>query len=113
MPETLVPLAWPSLALLRVCLLPWLGTLQADAHTQLPEQGRFLQLQALSTADSGNYSCTARNAAGSTSVAFRVDIHSECGLPRPAHTPESDRCPTHSLCAPPQWRPPSSRDHPA
>uniref|UniRef100_A0A5G2Q6R4 Hemicentin-2 n=1 Tax=Sus scrofa TaxID=9823 RepID=A0A5G2Q6R4_PIG len=36
--------------------------------------GRFLQLQALSTADSGDYSCTARNAAGSTSVAFRVEI---------------------------------------
>ncbi|XP_057580791.1 hemicentin-2 [Hippopotamus amphibius kiboko] len=49
--------------------------LQADAHTQFPEQGRFLQLQALSTADSGNYSCTARNAAGSTSVAFRVEVH--------------------------------------
>nr|KAF6314649.1 hemicentin 2 [Myotis myotis] len=49
--------------------------LQADAHTQFPEQGRFLQLQALSTADSGNYSCTARNAAGSTSVAFHVEIH--------------------------------------
>ncbi|KAM5331532.1 hemicentin-2 [Glossophaga mutica] len=49
--------------------------LQADAHTQFREQGRFLQLQALSTADSGNYSCTAHNAAGSTSVAFRVDIH--------------------------------------
>uniref|UniRef100_A0A8C0DZX9 Hemicentin-2 n=1 Tax=Balaenoptera musculus TaxID=9771 RepID=A0A8C0DZX9_BALMU len=49
--------------------------LQADAHTQFPEQGRFLQLQALSTADSGNYSCTARNAAGSTSVAFHVEVH--------------------------------------
>ncbi|XP_036769471.2 hemicentin-2 isoform X1 [Manis pentadactyla] len=49
--------------------------LQADAHTQFPEQGRFLQLQALSTADSGDYSCIARNAAGSTSVAFRVEIH--------------------------------------
>ncbi|XP_058380273.1 hemicentin-2 [Diceros bicornis minor] len=49
--------------------------LQADAHTQFPEQGRYLQLQALSTADSGNYSCTAHNAAGSTSVAFRVEIH--------------------------------------
>ncbi|XP_046530474.1 hemicentin-2 isoform X1 [Equus quagga] len=49
--------------------------LQADAHTQFPEHGRFLQLQALSTADSGNYSCTAHNAAGSTSVAFRVEIH--------------------------------------
>ncbi|XP_008585904.1 PREDICTED: hemicentin-2-like, partial [Galeopterus variegatus] len=49
--------------------------LQADAHTQFPEQGRFLQLQALSTADGGDYSCTARNAAGSTSVAFRVRIH--------------------------------------
>ncbi|XP_076984267.1 hemicentin-2 [Tamandua tetradactyla] len=49
--------------------------LQADAHTQFPEQGRFLQLQALSTADGGNYSCTARSAAGSTSMAFRVAIH--------------------------------------
>ncbi|KAM9642204.1 hemicentin-2 [Trichechus inunguis] len=49
--------------------------LQADAHTQLLERGRFLQLQALSIADSGDYSCTARNAAGSTSVAFHVDIH--------------------------------------
>ncbi|XP_029776920.1 hemicentin-2, partial [Suricata suricatta] len=49
--------------------------LQADAHTQFPEQGRFLQLQALSVADGGDYSCTARNAAGSTSVAFRVEIH--------------------------------------
>ncbi|XP_032334547.1 hemicentin-2 isoform X3 [Camelus ferus] len=49
--------------------------LQADAHTQFPERGRFLQLQALSTADSGDYSCTARNAAGSTSLAFQVQIH--------------------------------------
>ncbi|KAM9207753.1 hemicentin-2 [Dugong dugon] len=49
--------------------------LQADAHTQFLERGRFLQLQALSIADSGDYSCTARNAAGSTSVAFHVDIH--------------------------------------
>ncbi|XP_039085354.1 hemicentin-2 [Hyaena hyaena] len=49
--------------------------LQADAHTQFPEQGRFLRLQALSTADGGDYSCTARNAAGSTSLAFRVEIH--------------------------------------
>ncbi|XP_012784766.2 hemicentin-2 [Ochotona princeps] len=49
--------------------------LQADAHTQFPEQGRFLQLLALTMADGGNYSCTARNAAGSTSVAFHVDIH--------------------------------------
>ncbi|XP_045626988.1 hemicentin-2 [Ursus americanus] len=49
--------------------------LQADAHTQFPEQGRFLQLQALSTADRGDYSCTAHNAAGSTSVAFSVEIH--------------------------------------
>uniref|UniRef100_A0A2K5KA06 Hemicentin-2 n=1 Tax=Colobus angolensis palliatus TaxID=336983 RepID=A0A2K5KA06_COLAP len=49
--------------------------LQEDVHTQFPERGRFLQLQALSTADSGDYSCTARNAAGSTSVAFHVEIH--------------------------------------
>ncbi|XP_047380794.1 hemicentin-2 [Sciurus carolinensis] len=49
--------------------------LQADAHTQFPEEGRFLQLQALSTADGGDYSCTAHNDAGSTSVAFRVEIH--------------------------------------
>uniref|UniRef100_A0A2K6K1Q6 Hemicentin-2 n=1 Tax=Rhinopithecus bieti TaxID=61621 RepID=A0A2K6K1Q6_RHIBE len=49
--------------------------LQEDAHTQFPERGRFLQLQALSTADSGDYSCIARNAAGSTSVAFHVEIH--------------------------------------
>ncbi|KAF3821003.1 hypothetical protein GH733_011156 [Mirounga leonina] len=49
--------------------------LQADAHTQFPEQGRFLQLQALSTADGGEYSCTAHNAVGSTSVAFHVEIH--------------------------------------
>lgn len=56
--------------------LTW-GAPQADAHTQFPEQGRFLQLRALSTADSGDYSCTARNAAGSTRVAFRVEIHSE------------------------------------
>uniref|UniRef100_A0A7N5KTI0 Hemicentin 2 n=1 Tax=Ailuropoda melanoleuca TaxID=9646 RepID=A0A7N5KTI0_AILME len=49
--------------------------LQADAHTQFPEQGRFLQLQALSKADGGDYRCTAHNAAGSTSVAFHVEIH--------------------------------------
>ncbi|VTJ68807.1 Hypothetical predicted protein [Marmota monax] len=49
--------------------------LQADAHTQFPEEGRFLQLQALSTADGGDYSCTAHNDAGSTSVAFLVEIH--------------------------------------
>ncbi|XP_012576655.1 PREDICTED: hemicentin-2 [Condylura cristata] len=49
--------------------------LQADAHTQFPERGRFLQLQALSLADGGDYGCTARNAAGSTSVAFHVEIH--------------------------------------
>lgn len=70
---------------------PW-GALQADTHTQFREQARFLQLQALSTADSGDYSCTARNAAGSTSVAFRVDIHSEWARPSPAH-PQSRRLP--------------------
>lgn len=79
-------LAPPGPALMRVSP-PW-GSLQADAHTQFPEQGRFLQLQALSTADSGNYSCTARNAAGSTSVAFHVEVHSEWPHPtRPAPPP--------------------------
>nr|XP_012807460.2 hemicentin-2 [Jaculus jaculus] len=49
--------------------------LREDAHTQFPGEGRFLQLQALSTADGGDYSCTAHNPAGSTSVDFHVEIH--------------------------------------
>lgn len=49
--------------------------LQESTHTQFPERGRYLRLQELSLADVGDYSCTARNAAGSTSVDFHVDIH--------------------------------------
>ncbi|XP_038601048.1 LOW QUALITY PROTEIN: hemicentin-2 [Tachyglossus aculeatus] len=49
--------------------------LQADAHTQFLEKGRFLQLQALGSSDSGRYSCTASNEAGSTSLPFQVEIH--------------------------------------
>ncbi|XP_072488817.1 hemicentin-2 isoform X3 [Notamacropus eugenii] len=49
--------------------------LQADAHTLLLENGRFLQLQALDISDSGKYSCVASNAAGSTSLPFDVEIH--------------------------------------
>lgn len=79
-PWSSAPGAW-GLALTRVS--PPRGTLQADAHTQFPEQGRFLQLQALSKADGGDYRCTAHNAAGSTSVAFHVEIHSEWASPRP------------------------------
>lgn len=95
-------LARPGPALMRVSPLGW-GALQADAHTQFPERGRFLQLQALSTADSGNYSCTAHNAAGSTSVAFRVEIHSEWAPPcPPAHPPLSDGLPAPTpLCPSP------------
>lgn len=89
---------------------PW-GSLQADAHTQFPEQGRFLQLQALSTADSGDYSCTARNAAGSTSVAFRVEIHSECPTPpRPSVPCTAAPAPAPSVLLL-QRCPPSGRDH--
>lgn len=90
---------------------PW-GALQADAHTQFPEQGRFLQLQALSTADGGDYSCTARNPAGSTSVAFRVEIHSEWARPQSPRPPPAEwQAPsTRSLCAPLQRCPPFSRD---
>lgn len=91
----------------------WGGSLQADAHTQFPEEGRFLQLQALSTADSGDYSCTAHNAAGSTSLAFHVEVHSECSHPTcPAHPPESDGPPAPAPSVPLlQWCPPSSQDH--
>lgn len=80
---------------------PTWGALQADAHTQFPEQGRFLQLQALSTADGGDYSCTARNAAGSTSMAFHVEIHSEWAPSHSPYPPPSERQTpnTHSLCA--------------
>ncbi|XP_056668537.1 hemicentin-2 isoform X2 [Monodelphis domestica] len=49
--------------------------LQADAHTLFLENGRFLQLQALDTSDSGDYNCVASNAAGSTSLPFSVEIH--------------------------------------
>uniref|UniRef100_G1PQB8 Hemicentin 2 n=1 Tax=Myotis lucifugus TaxID=59463 RepID=G1PQB8_MYOLU len=80
--------------------------LQADAHTQFPEQGRFLQLQALSTADSGNYSCTARNA-GSTSVAFRVEIHTRDHQRRSASVNQTILLPCQAEGAPPplmSWR---------
>uniref|UniRef100_F6QD70 Hemicentin 2 n=1 Tax=Ornithorhynchus anatinus TaxID=9258 RepID=F6QD70_ORNAN len=52
-----------------------LGLGSRDAHTQLLEKGRFLQLQALGSSDSGRYSCTASNEAGSTSLPFQVEIH--------------------------------------
>lgn len=81
-------------------LLWW--ALQEDAHTQFPEQGRFLKLQALSTADGGDYSCTARNTAGSTSVAFHVEIHSECPPPYPTPAiPSEPQAPSPALCSSP------------
>ncbi|XP_063100238.1 hemicentin-2 isoform X2 [Cavia porcellus] len=85
--------------------------LQVDTHTQLPEHGRFLQLQALSTADSGHYSCTARNQAGSTSVAFHVEIHTlsfcppHSGAHHPARTARRERLcePDSPAALPGQW----------
>lgn len=43
-------------------------------------QGRFLEIQALGVPDGGEYSCTASNALGRTSLRFHVEIHGEQSL---------------------------------
>ncbi|XP_023961842.2 hemicentin-2 isoform X1 [Chrysemys picta bellii] len=48
--------------------------LQEDAHVQFLAQGRFLQIQDLGVPDGGEYSCTASNALGRTSLNFHVEI---------------------------------------
>ncbi|NWI13985.1 HMCN2 protein, partial [Crypturellus soui] len=52
-----------------------LSGLQEDARVRVLDGGRFLQLGAALRADSGDYSCTASNALGSTSLRFHVDVH--------------------------------------
>ncbi|NXS26595.1 HMCN2 protein, partial [Pomatostomus ruficeps] len=46
--------------------------LQEDAHRQVLAQGRFLQLQAVTVADGGEYSCRAPR---DTSPRVRVQVH--------------------------------------
>ncbi|XP_068771088.1 hemicentin-2 [Struthio camelus] len=49
--------------------------LQEDARTRVLAEGRFLQIRALLVTDRGEYSCTASNSLGTTSLNFQVDIH--------------------------------------
>ncbi|XP_067398294.1 hemicentin-2 [Emydura macquarii macquarii] len=49
--------------------------LQEDAHVRFLAQGRFLEIQALGVPDGGEYSCTASNTLGRTSLRFQVEIH--------------------------------------
>ncbi|KFV74991.1 Hemicentin-2, partial [Struthio camelus australis] len=46
-----------------------------DARTRVLAEGRFLQIRALLVTDRGEYSCTASNSLGTTSLNFQVDIH--------------------------------------
>ncbi|XP_010226739.1 PREDICTED: hemicentin-2-like, partial [Tinamus guttatus] len=52
----------------------------ADARVRVLDGGRFLQLGAPLRTDSGDYSCTASNALGSTSLRFHVDVHVSPGI---------------------------------
>ncbi|XP_062447296.1 hemicentin-2 [Rhea pennata] len=49
--------------------------LQEDARTRVLAEGRVLQIQVLLVTDGGEYSCTASNALGRTSLSFQVDVH--------------------------------------
>ncbi|NXA49789.1 HMCN2 protein, partial [Nothocercus julius] len=48
---------------------------QEDARVRVLDGGRFLRLRALLRTDSSEFSCTASNALGSTSLRFHVDVH--------------------------------------
>ncbi|NXR37518.1 HMCN2 protein, partial [Zosterops hypoxanthus] len=49
--------------------------LQEDARRQILAQGRFLQLQAVSAADGGEYSCRATSTPENTGPRVRVRVH--------------------------------------
>ncbi|XP_025060802.1 hemicentin-2 [Alligator sinensis] len=49
--------------------------LQEDARMQFLAEGRFLQIEAVAVPDGGEYSCTASNHLGTTSLRFQVEIH--------------------------------------
>ncbi|XP_074702115.1 hemicentin-2-like [Strix aluco] len=49
--------------------------LREDARRQVLAQGRFLQIRDVEVADGGEYSCSATNALGDTSLRTQVEVH--------------------------------------